>query len=366
MIDANPCIPVGTHATWFGDSLDSPELFRSAPNVDAFATHLDAAGELGRASIDRQAETRRGTVSPAADGFSAVDDAADPSSLVGYLDRMSGHLGEVKRRIQEQLEVHEGQVVLDVGCGTGDDVRDLSALVGPTGRVIGVDASTTMVKEAWRRVSGWPVLVEFCVGDAQALPFAAARFDVCRAERVLQHLPHPALAVSEMARVTRAGGRVVAFEPDWQTLVVDHPDHALTRRILEFRAGKLASPWIGRQLARLFRCAGLAVISVLVVPIALGLHEIIDVLRLDTALQQAIQAGVIKPSDKSRWLAELAELAKTGPFVAVVTGFLVKGVKVGGRVPSRGPSAQHTESNDRTADIDITDMRFESISVSAG
>lgn len=269
-----------------------------------------------------------GTVSPPAEiGFSAVDDAGDPASFVHYLDRMSGHLDEVKQRILHALAVVEGHIVLDVGCGTGDDARDLSALVGPSGRVIGLDASTTMVREARRRATGLRLPVEFGIGDAHALPFAAASFDACRAERVLQHLHQPALAVREMARVTRAGGRVVACEPDWQTLVVDHPDHALTQRILDFRAGTLESPWIGRRLARLMRCTGLVGISVTVVSIAFGLADTLDVFRLDVTLRRAAQAGVITATDTSRWLAGLAETADMGCLVAAATCFLVKGSK---------------------------------------
>lgn len=131
-----------------------------------------------------------GMMRPAADaGFSAVDEAADPISLVRYLDRVSGHLGEAKRRIREQLEVVEGNVVLDVGCGTGDDARGLSAVVGPSGRIIGLDASMTMVEEARRRAAGFTVLVEFGIGNAQTLPFAAASFDACRADRGIPAVP---------------------------------------------------------------------------------------------------------------------------------------------------------------------------------
>jgi ubiquinone/menaquinone biosynthesis C-methylase UbiE len=280
-------------------------------------------------TVDRRAAAlrRMETGSPSAeDGFAAVDDATDPISLVHYLDRMSGQLDEVKRRIWQQLKVGEGEFVLDVGCGTGDDACGLSALGGPSGRIIGVDASTMMVQEARRRAIGSAVSVGFAIGDAQALPFGAASFDACRAERVLQHLRHPALAVTEMARVTRAGGRVVVCEPDWQTLVVDHPDQALTQRILDFRAGRLQSPWIGRQLARLFRRAGLVEISVIPVSVVFDLLETIDSFRLDVTLRQAAQAGVITATDKSHWLAELTETAQTGCFVAAATCFLVKGI----------------------------------------
>ena len=139
---------------------------------------------------DRTAAALRptGTGSASAEaGFAAVDDATDPISLVHYLDRMAGQLDEVKRRIRQQLEVAEGEFVLDLGCGTGDDARGLSALVGPSGRIIGVDASITMVQEARRRAAGFAAVpLAFAIGDAQALPFAAASFDACRAERVLQ------------------------------------------------------------------------------------------------------------------------------------------------------------------------------------
>ena len=287
------------------------------------------AGPTDR-TVDRRAAALppMGTGSPSAEaGFAAVDDATDPISLVHYLDRMSGQLDGVKRQIRQQLEVGEGEFVLDVGCGAGDEACGLSALVGLSGRIIGVDASTTMVQEARRRATGSAVAVGFAIGDAQTLPFAAASFDACRAERVLQHLRHPALAVTEMARVTRAGGRVVVCEPDWQTLVVDHPDHALTQRILDFRAGTLQSPWIGRQLARLFRCAGLVEISMRLVSVAFGLPEAIESFRLEVTLRQATQAGVITATDKSHWLAELTETAQTGCFVAAATCFLVRGIK---------------------------------------
>lgn len=93
-------------------------------------------------TVDRRAAALRsmGIGGPSAEaGFAAVDDATDPIFLVHYLDRMSGQLDEIKRRIRQQLEVGQGELVLDVGCGTGDDARRLSALVGPSGRIISVD-----------------------------------------------------------------------------------------------------------------------------------------------------------------------------------------------------------------------------------
>src|SRR5690348_123015 len=70
------------------------------------------------------------------------------------------------------LDVHAGDDILDVGCGTGDDTRALAHLVGRSGRITGVDSSATMIAEARRRAAGLDLPVEYRVANAQHLPFA--------------------------------------------------------------------------------------------------------------------------------------------------------------------------------------------------
>lgn len=59
--------------------------------------------------------------------------------------------------------------MIDVGCGTGDDVRALATLVGPVGHVIGIDASETMISVAQERSRASLLPVEFAAGDAAKL-----------------------------------------------------------------------------------------------------------------------------------------------------------------------------------------------------
>src|SRR5215211_1960720 len=84
----------------------------------------------------------------------------------------------------------------------------------PQGRVVGVDVSDRLVAEARTRPKETSS-IHVAVGDAHALPFAEDEFSASRAERVLMHVEDPCSALAEMARVTRAGGRVIAIEPDW-------------------------------------------------------------------------------------------------------------------------------------------------------
>src|SRR3954453_15082278 len=76
--------------------------------------------------------------------------------------------------------------VLDVACGTGIVARHAAPRVGAAGRVVGVDVSAPMLAGA--RAQGAPegVAVEWCEGDAGALPFPAGAFDVALCQHGLQ------------------------------------------------------------------------------------------------------------------------------------------------------------------------------------
>jgi SAM-dependent methyltransferase len=136
--------------------------------------------------------------------------------------------------------------------GNGEEVREIATLVGAGGRVIGIDLSATLVDEARSRTPVEAANVEFVVGDAHALPFEDGTFDAVRAERTVQHVDDPALVVSEMARVTRAGGRVAVTEPDWGLLFIAASDQETSVHVCERVATGSRNPRIGRNLALLF------------------------------------------------------------------------------------------------------------------
>jgi SAM-dependent methyltransferase len=94
------------------------------------------------------------------------------------------------------------EVALDSGCGTG---ALAFALAPHVGEVVGVDTRPDYV-DAARQAA--PPNARFDEGDAMALPFGYGSFDIAACHRVLHHVRRPELAVSELARVTRLGGRV--------------------------------------------------------------------------------------------------------------------------------------------------------------
>ena len=114
--------------------------------------------------------------------FSRVDISTSTRSLVDFLDHTAAaHFSEINGRSIELLRLREAASALDVGCGTGDDVRMMREVVGPQGCVTGVDLSRRMIDEALARDRASALHSRFLVGDVQDLPFPDGSFDACQA-----------------------------------------------------------------------------------------------------------------------------------------------------------------------------------------
>ena len=110
---------------------------------------------------------------------------------------------DLAARVHRVLAPFDGtRVALDAGCGTGSLAF---ALAGFVGEVVGVDTDADYL-DAGRNAA--PANVRLVEGDITALPFGYGEFDLACCHRVLHHVRRPELAVSELARVTRPGGRV--------------------------------------------------------------------------------------------------------------------------------------------------------------
>jgi ubiquinone/menaquinone biosynthesis C-methylase UbiE len=134
-----------------------------------------------------------------------------------------------RREVESALgrDLRRGEVVVDVGCGTGwyaAGIRRGAADVAGL-RVVGVDLSAGMLATA--RAAGAEELVQ---GDATRLPFRSGSVDVIVTRGVLHHLPSPADALREWRRVLRPDGAVLfSSEP---TPVVDRHGEVLVRALL--------------------------------------------------------------------------------------------------------------------------------------
>ena len=260
--------------------------------------------------------------------FHSVDQTANPSSFVQFMD-ISHALPTArsyKQEIMEQLALKVGATILDVGCGTGVDTQDLARAVGPQGRVVGIDNSETMLQEARARAVDMQLPVEYVLADATQLPFADASFDGCQASRVLGHLREPDQALTEMVRVARPGARIVAADGDLDLTAVEIPDRALARKMIHAACDQMVQGWIGRQIPRLFKQAGLSDIRVegRLMPLDYAFFQIV----FGRILQRAQVAGTISEEELSRFWHALEQAEQEQLFFARVGGFVVSGRKL--------------------------------------
>jgi ubiquinone/menaquinone biosynthesis C-methylase UbiE len=266
------------------------------------------------------------------DQWADVDKTGDPNWFIRFLDASrGGSLAAIKqdpRQFYSYLGVREGQHILDVGSGTGDLTRPLAALVGPAGRVVGVDYSQTMVDEAQRRAAEEGSPVEFIQGDIHSLPFEEAEFDVVQVRLVFQHLrdPHPALA--ELVRVLKPGGRLAILEQDWETLVIDATDRALTRRIVNLFNDALPNGWIGRQLYGLLKEVGLERVAATGSLVMLPNYEVVSaLLGFDHVLDRLREQGQAADAEIEAWQEDLRLRSQEGRFMTGFTIFTATGHK---------------------------------------
>jgi arsenite methyltransferase len=102
-----------------------------------------------------------------------------------------------------------GERVLDLGSGAGADSLVAAQMVGPEGRVTGIDMTPEMIATARTAAAEMGVTnVEFVEGEAERLPFADESFDVVISNGVVDLIPDKDAGFSELFRVLAPGGRL--------------------------------------------------------------------------------------------------------------------------------------------------------------
>ncbi|MPY31147.1 methyltransferase domain-containing protein [Streptomyces adustus] len=231
--------------------------------------------------MTRKSEQDRQSV----DEFVAVLDAAEqtPGAM------------ELRQYSYQLLRMEPGASAVDVGCGTGRAVAELRDLGV---KAVGIDPAEQMIAIARRRWSE----ADFRVAGANELPFADGSMSGYRADKVFHELPAPRRALKEARRVLVRGGRIALIGQDWDTVVVDSDDPALTRAIVHARADQVAAPRAARRYRNLLLDTGFIDVAV---QVRTGIFTGTAALPLLTGLAEGARLSGAVPDDRAdAWLAK--------------------------------------------------------------
>jgi ubiquinone/menaquinone biosynthesis C-methylase UbiE len=123
----------------------------------------------------------------------------------GPFDRIAASIEDLHASVADTLAARPGERALDLGCGTGR-VAELMAPSGAT--VVGIDLAPGLIETAKARAAERGLEIEYRVGDCEQLEDGDATYDAVGSSVGIMFAPDHAAAASELARVTKPGGRI--------------------------------------------------------------------------------------------------------------------------------------------------------------
>jgi len=155
-------------------------------------------------------------------------------------------------------EIHPGERIVDCGSGAGADALIAARLVGPEGRVIGVDMTPEMITRAHANAAESGLTnVEFREGTLEELPIDDRWADAVISNGVLNLVPDKAAALSEMYRVLRPGGRLQLAD-----IVLARPVSQASKQDIKLWTGCIAGGLLEDQIRELVANAGFCDVAV--------------------------------------------------------------------------------------------------------
>jgi demethylmenaquinone methyltransferase / 2-methoxy-6-polyprenyl-1,4-benzoquinol methylase len=157
-------------------------------------------------------------------GFQQVDENEKASKVRGVFDSvaskydlmndlMSAGLHRAWKAYTVQVaNLKPGERVLDIAGGTGDLSRAFARKVGETGVVVHTDINEAMLRQGRDRLLDEGLILPTSLADAEKLPFKSESFDLVSVAFGLRNMTHKDLALAEMCRVLKPGGRLLVLE----------------------------------------------------------------------------------------------------------------------------------------------------------
>ncbi len=173
---------------------------------------------------------------------------------------------EQRRASRALLQLKPGELVLDIGCGPGLLVMEMAQEVGARGSVTGIDVSADMLALAQARCAGH-ANANAREASATALPCESATLDAVAVTQVYEFVDDLALALAELKRVLKPGGRALIVDTDWDAVIWRNSNRERMRRVIDAWHLHCPHPHLPSQLPQLIAAAGMRLERATAIPI---------------------------------------------------------------------------------------------------
>ena len=229
------------------------------------------------------------------------------------------------------LAPRAGDVIVDIGCDTGDADRLLAADYPEIEQVVAIEADARRYHRALERwqAGGADPRVTFRQADARDLPFAEDTFDRAICAEMLEFVVPPDKALAELRRVLKPGGVAIVVHTDWETQMFATRDRRRARRAVQAFAGEGQGADLGRRLDHLCRRAGFRDVEP-------SVYTVLNTEWRDTLVAPRVVALMkewLKDSpdfgsdDLTAWAADLEAAVAEDSFCYAVNRFVCRCVK---------------------------------------
>jgi ubiquinone/menaquinone biosynthesis C-methylase UbiE len=267
-----------------------------------------------------------------ANGFATVDSNKNQIiyiNCLNYIDSLP-YFNEVKVKTYELLQLEDAHSVLEIGCGTGNDIYRMASLLPNKSKITGIDKSAFMIETAQNnQMYKCTENIEFKIADARVLPFKSSSFDRCRVDRTLQHIENPQQVINEAYRILKSNGIFVAYDNDWSSFSLSLTNNRLSRIVENYWCDAFVNGRIASHLKAYFSTSGFKNITIYPSTLVLDNFEIADkIYDIKKTINNALLEGLLSIKEAEDILTECKEQSSNNSFICALTSYTIIGTKI--------------------------------------
>ena len=222
---------------------------------------------------------------------------------ISYLENTGKILKDLKEYSYNPFKsLNEGTIV-DLGCGTGNDVLKMSQQLNPALKLIGIDHDPQMIAKASQNLNE-NSNIRFIQSEVYTLSFETESIAGIRTERMVQHLKEPIKTIKEIYRVLKKNHPFVIVETDWDSLMFYNNQIDASKKINNYLTKiKVNNGMAAKKLTHYLKENKFRNISFEIFPFVLkSLKDANDYLWLEIILEEAKEAGFITKEEHTAFV----------------------------------------------------------------